>query len=429
MDSDAIVVGAGPAGASAARALAAGGVRVRLLDRQRFPRNKPCAGGITMRALPRFPWLGPALPRITTHRVSRLLLEGPSGESVLLESPRPAVLLIRRCDFDDLLVRLAVEAGAELEEEAWVSSVKADEHGVAVRTRDGRSLAARFLVAADGVNGVTARGLGLWDGWDAGRLALDMMEETPDRTLRAVDPGTLWVSYGHGGTDGYGYIFPKRDHVNVGIGCLLTCFRQEIEQAPYEMHEAFVKHLLDRRALSGESSREHFTPSHVPVGGPISRTARGRVLVAGDAGGFVNAYTAEGIYYAMVSGELAGQAIAATLDAAGPAESQGAARRYVRAWKSEIGAELRDAVLIQKYLFRERRRIGGVIRGAGEHREVADLIVAYANGTVSYKAARRRILAKFPRVALRLGRIYLASLAAPQAGGPPPRRGEGPEPV
>jgi flavin-dependent dehydrogenase len=158
--SDAIVVGAGPAGASAARALAAAGLGVRLLDRQRFPRNKACGGGITTRALSRFPWLGPALPRISTHYVSRLHLEGPSGASVALTSSTPAVLLIRRCEFDDLLVRLAVQAGAALEEDAWVSAVQADEDGVTARTRDGRTFGARFLVAADGVNGVTARRLG-----------------------------------------------------------------------------------------------------------------------------------------------------------------------------------------------------------------------------------------------------------------------------
>jgi len=408
MSCDALVIGAGPAGASAARALAAAGLDVRLLDRQRFPRNKPCGGGITMRAMSRFPWLEPALPRISTHYVSRLHLEGPSGNGVVLTSPTPAVLLIRRCEFDDLLVRLAVEAGAILEEEAWVSAVHADDDGVSARTRDGRSFSARFLVAADGVNGVTARRLGLSDDWDAGKLALDMMEETPNAALRTADPGTLWISYGHGGTDGYGYIFPKRDHVNVGIGCLLSYFRERLELTPYEMQKRFVDALRERGVLEGASSREHFTPSHIPVGGPISHTARGRVLVAGDAGGFVNAYTAEGIYYAMVSGELAGQAIAATLAEADPGEALAAARRYVRCWKAEIGGELRDSVLIQKYLFREARRIEGVVRGAAEHRQVADLIIAYAMGTTSYRDARRRILTRYPRVAWRLARIYFS---------------------
>src|SRR5882762_219014 len=108
------VVGAGPAGATAARALAKAGVTVRLLDRSNFPRNKPCGGGISIRVLERFPYLARELHRIATHTVSRLYLEGPEGESTIIESDEPAVLLIRRVEFDELLVSLAVEAGAEL---------------------------------------------------------------------------------------------------------------------------------------------------------------------------------------------------------------------------------------------------------------------------------------------------------------------------
>ena len=403
---DAIVVGAGPAGAAAARGLAAGGARVCLLERARFPRNKPCGGGITTRALSRFPWLEAGLPRIATHWVSRLYLEAGDGKHVVLTSERPAVLLVRRYEFDELLARLAVEAGARLCEEAWVSQAEVDDDLVTVRTRDGRAFTARYLVAADGVNGIVTRRLGLHPGWDGHALALDMMEEAPDARLRAVDPGTLWVSYGHGGTDGYGYVFPKRDHVNVGIGCLLSYFKEQVGRAPYDVQQGFVNDLVARGVLEGCSTREHFTPCHIPVGGPIERTAAGRVLVAGDAGGFVNAYTAEGIYYAMVTGDLAARAILEASRAGGP-DHRGAARRYVRAWKNEIGGELRDARLIQKYLFRDPQRIAAVVGGAGNHGDLAHTIIAYATGAVSYAAARRRILTRFPRTALRLATIAL----------------------
>ncbi|HSK08623.1 MAG TPA: NAD(P)/FAD-dependent oxidoreductase [Vicinamibacterales bacterium] len=404
---DVVVVGAGPAGATAARTLAAGGASVCLLERARFPRNKPCGGGITVRALARFPWLGPALPRIATHYVSRLVLEAGNGATAVLTSEAPAVLLVRRYEFDHLLACLAGEAGASLVEEAWVSQADAGDREVTVRTRDGREFVGRYLVAADGVNGVTTRRLGLHPGWDGNAVALDMMEETPNGELRARDPGTLWVSYGHGGTDGYGYVFPKRDHVNVGIGCLLSYFRERIALAPYEMQQDFVGHLVGRGVLEGESRRRHFTPSHIPVGGPIARTAQGRVLVAGDAGGFVNAYSAEGIYYAMVTGDLAGRAITDALRNEGPPRPDAAAHRYVRMWKREVGGELRDSRLIQKYLFRNPQRIEAVVKGADAHPALANLIIAYAMGSIPYGTARRRILSKFPGTALRLARIAL----------------------
>src|SRR5262245_46878487 len=110
-----IVVGGGPAGATAARSLAVAGVSVLLLDRSAFPRNKPCGGGISTRVLRRFSYLDHALSRIPTHLLSRLYLEGPDGESTIIESDEPAALMVRRLEFDALLVALAVEAGARLE--------------------------------------------------------------------------------------------------------------------------------------------------------------------------------------------------------------------------------------------------------------------------------------------------------------------------
>ena len=109
-----VVVGAGPAGATAALTLRRAGLPVRILDRAAFPRNKPCGGAISLRALRRFPYLEAAVQRIATHWLSRLHLEGPGGDDVTLTSDGPAALMIRRIEFDALLVSLAVEAGAEL---------------------------------------------------------------------------------------------------------------------------------------------------------------------------------------------------------------------------------------------------------------------------------------------------------------------------
>jgi geranylgeranyl reductase family protein len=405
-DADLIVVGAGPAGATAALTLARAGVRVLMVERHALPRQKPCGGGISTRVLTRFPWLSESLPHIPAHAVSSLYLEGPSGEIVRMQSNGPAVILIRRIEFDNMLAQLAIRAGAELLAPAAIAQARQDADAVTLRTRDGRELRAPMVIAADGVNSVIARRLGMNPGWPAARLALDMMEETPVSALRAIEPDTLSVFYGYGGAHGYAYIFPKREHVNVGIGYVLPYFQARVDLTPYDLQRQFVGDLRARGLMAGESQRRHFTPFLIPIGGPLKRTAEGRVLLAGDAGGFVNGFSAEGIYYAMVTGDLAARAVlAARRD--GVCDPAAARRRYVRLWKHEIGPELRDSVLIQKYLFPNPARMDRVVRGAKTRPEFPRVLVDYASGRLSYRAARRRMLWYFPRLLPRLAWIAL----------------------
>jgi geranylgeranyl reductase family protein len=404
-DGSVTVVGAGPAGATAARRLAMAGQRVRLLDRRPFPRPKPCGGGISLRVLSRFPYLEPELPRIATHTVRRLYLEGPEGRSTVIESDGPAALMIRRVEFDDLLVSLAVDAGAELVTGADIVQAREAGKAVELTARDGREFTASLVIAADGVHSVVARRMGLNPGWPASSVALDMMEETPRSTLRDLDPSTLWVSYGHepgghqphgrGAAEGYAYIFPKRDHVNIGIGYVLSYYRQAMEDSPYDLQREFVDDLRRRHLVEGVSVPDNFTPFLIPVGGPLQAPGRGTVLLAGDAGGFVNGFTAEGIYYAMVSGELAADAILAR-------DPRPLADRYRRACDREIGDELRDSVRLQRYLFADRRRILAAIDGAAREAALTKLIVDFAAGRMSYRSLRRRVLTRSPLLAARL---------------------------
>jgi geranylgeranyl reductase family protein len=404
-DPDVIVAGTGPAGSTAARRLARAGFRVLVLERDALPRQKPCGGGISTRVLSRFPWLPPALPRIPTHAVSSLYLEGPSGGVFRMQSNGPAVMLIRRLEYDYLLASLAREAGAEIVESAAVAQASQDADGVTLRTRDGREFRAPFVIAADGVNSAIARRLGMNPGWPRAKLALDMMEEAPAATLRAAEPDTLSVFYGYGGAHGYAYIFPKRAHLNVGIGYLLPYFKEQVDVAPYDLQRTFVGDLLGRGLVSGESRREHFTPFLIPIGGPLKTTAQGRVLLTGDAGGFVNGFSAEGIYYAMVTGELAAEAVIAARTASRAIDPARARRGYVRAWRRELGGELRDSVLIQKYLFHSPERMDRVVRVANARPAFSEILVDYASGRLSYRTARRKLLWHFPRLLPRLAMV------------------------
>jgi flavin-dependent dehydrogenase len=126
------------------------------------------------------------------------------------------------------------------------------------------------------------------------------------------------------------------------------------------------------------------------------------VLLAGDAGGFVNGFTAEGIYFAMVSGDLAARTVAASW----PSARVELATAYRRAVDREIGAELRDSVIIQRYLFGDRRRIAAAVAAAPRH-PMTKLILDLAIGRRTYAQVRRRIFARAPVLAARLLRERL----------------------
>jgi geranylgeranyl reductase family protein len=394
---DVIVVGGGPAGATAARGLACGGARVLVLDRAAFPRNKPCGGGLTWRALKRFPDVEAALPNISTHAIRRIYMEAPGGASVSIEAAEPTVVLVRRLEFDHLLMNLAREAGAELAEGADITRVSEHAAGVRLEARDGRVFEAPVVVAADGVYSTVARRLGFNPGWPRDQVAIDMMAETPSSRLRAVDDGTLWVSFAPGSGHGYGYIFPKRDYVNVGVGYVVSSFKTAIREAPHALHEAFVAGLKERGLLEGDADRSWFTPYQVPVGGPLRTTARGRVYLAGDAGGFVNGFSAEGIYFAMLTGDLAARAILT-----GPSP-----RLYERLWRREIGAEMRDARFLSRYAFADLNRVSRLVRGVRAYPPLAGLLADYASGADTYEGVRRRFVLKFPWIAAKLIVRYL----------------------
>src|SRR4029450_6163130 len=164
----------------------------------------------------------------------------------------------------------------------------------------------------------------------------------------------------------------------------------------YDLQRGFVSRLRDRGVVVGDSVKQNFPPFLIPVGGPLRETGRGRVLLAGDAGGFVNAVTAEGIYYGMVSGELAARAILET------GHATNLVRRYRGACDYEIGAELRDSVRIQRYLFADRRRIAQVISGANRERSSTRLILDFAMGRRTYRDLRRGFLLRMPWLVGRL---------------------------
>jgi geranylgeranyl reductase family protein len=390
-------VGAGPAGATAAKTLGEAGISTLILDKSDFPRDKPCGGGISARVVRRFPYLEAALAGIPTKWLSKVYFESPDGTAVSYESPERLYLMIRRLEFDHLLLSLA-RGHVEFHSRALVRNITDDGGGAIVTADvagDQRQYTCRMVLGCDGANSVVARFSRLRSGGIQNEYAIDMMEETPGHELASSDSDRMYIYYRIQGQYGYGYVFPKARHLNLGVGFKLDYYLSELRGRQYSYHQAFVEELTSKGVVAGKSNRANFRAFPLPIGGPLRRASTDRVLLAGDAGGFVNAFTAEGIYYAMVSGELAARSAIEAAKADRFDRDQ--LERYDWAWKREIGAELRKSVHIQRRLLADPGRVDRLVLAASRNPALADLLARYATGASSYAEFKRDLLARaFP---------------------------------
>ena len=288
MDFDAVVVGAGPAGSAAARVLATGGARTLLIDRARFPRDKPCGGGVTVRAAELLPFdLAPVVERT----VNGVHISLNQGGGFTRRYPRTITYLTQRRHLDAYLVERATAAGVAFHDGEALRQLDFIPGGVRACTEAG-NYSASVLIGADGANGVTARCAALSGARDVA-VALEANAPVggrfPDRWREVVgmDLGGI--------PGGYGWLFPKGDHVNVGVGgwqYLAGTLRERLRRLC-----AFYG--VDETGLYG--LRGH----HLPVRRAGAPLARGRVALTGDAAGLIDPLSGEGIFAAMYSGGAA----------------------------------------------------------------------------------------------------------------------------
>ena len=283
------IVGAGPAGATAARLLASKGARVTLLEARRLPRPKLCGGGLTPKAQRLVP---PSALETVERRVHRVELRGGHFPAVHLDVSEAEIAMVERGRFDFALTQAAAAAGAEVRDGERVEGGEEDAGGVTLTTRTGR-LRVDAVVAADGDPSGIARRLGL--GGPATRHALALEVDLP--LASDLPPDTAVLAFGVRG--GYAWYFPKGDHANVGAGS----YRETDPTALKEVLARFA------RSVGLDTGEGKIAGHWIPQGLRRGALASPRVLLAGDAAATADPLFGEGIAYAIVSGIVAAQAI------------------------------------------------------------------------------------------------------------------------
>ena len=290
---DVIVSGAGPAGSTAARECAARGLSVLLLDKTAFPRDKPCGGAVAARAAALLPFsLDPVVER-TAHR-ARISLRGAGAFEPRCDF---SVYLTQRTKLDAFLVERAVEAGVTLQEKTQIREIDRSPSQVVVRTRDA-TFTARALVAADGANGTTAELAGVPSG-TVGGVALEGNLPARDG-FPAEWLETIAFDYGVC-SGGYGWVFPKCDHLNLGVGGFQHA-GPTLRERLAGVVRSFGYDPADLQNLRGH---------RLPVRHRGTPLAVENVLLVGDTAGLLDPLMGEGIYAAIWSGRTAAGHLAA----------------------------------------------------------------------------------------------------------------------
>jgi len=289
---DVIVVGAGPAGATLACELSRKGIDVLILEKERLPRYKACAGGITVKTAK---LLGFDFSSVTRDTVRGAKVAYGDGRSFTKSYPKPLIHMVMRDEFDQLLVQRAREAGATLADNEGVHQVQITEQGVKVEAAN-HVFTAHIVVGADGARSIVAASAGLMQMADAG-IGLEAEISVPGQRLVQWE-GLMGLDLGHM-RGGYGWVFPKKDHLSVGVGSPLRQARRL--KSGYQA-------VLKSHGLNDHTAtriRSHW----LPVRRRGMAIQSGRCLLLGDAAGLVDPVTGEGIYNAVRSAQMAAPVI------------------------------------------------------------------------------------------------------------------------
>lgn len=357
-----IIIGAGPSGSYLAYLLASSGINVLVLEKERFPRYKPCGGGITPKVVNLLDF---DLNQVIEDTVRKVIFSHRLARPVEFMAPKPIAFMVSREHFDALLADKAKEAGARILEGVRVERIEVTGPKISVYA-SGSQWQGSILVGADGAQSVVARHFGL-----GGRKKLAASLETeisaPAGVLARYS-GSIKIEYGLI-PSGYAWVFPKAAHLSVGVW--------SNSPRPKKLRQQ-LENYIQSEGLSGLEARVKTRGWIIPVNPQPDDLHRGRALVLGDAAGLADAFTGEGIFPALHSARLAAEVIIGQVSRLDPD-----LRGYTNLVQEKMGPELAGAFRLTRWV----PPISGFIhRVLHRHQGLIENFMEVAGGNLSYNS-------------------------------------------
>jgi geranylgeranyl reductase family protein len=387
MKYDVVVVGAGPAGATAAKVLAEKGIGVLLLDKQSFPRDKPCAGGLPSRAIKRYPYIikndliDSYSFRVCVHSSSlKYKIDALKSE--------PIIAMVLRDTFDAGLVNLASQSGVVFLGGKAAVRIKTNMECAQVTLSDGTTIDASYVIAADGMWSTMNKQLrGTQKNQNIGMCVLEeysVSKNIMDQFFSEQRCVHIYLNIF--GIVGYGWVFPKREHVNIG----LCEFRHALtsEHQKKNLKTLYMQYitLLKENKIIPETLQVETVKGGVFPTMPMEQTYGARTVLCGDAGGLTNPLTGEGIYYAMVSGEIASKVIISALK--NDFTNKQKLSLYQRGWMNDFGKDHKRFFRLSKGW---RVDVENLVRLFEKDQKIIDLVLSVFMEPISIKKIQWKV--------------------------------------
>jgi len=350
MTYEVVVVGAGPAGATAAKSLAEKGVKTLLIDKRTYPRDKPCGGVLSIRTLQRFPYISDEL--IDAYSYGGSISSSSLQYQVRLQKEKPIAAFVLRKDFDQGLVNYAIRSGTVFRDGTTALSLERKKENLQIRLSTGDILESQLVIGADGIWSTIGKHSD--GGQHYPNIGRCLFQESPlesnllDQYFSEQRFFQFYLKFM--GIAGTGWVFPKKNSVNIGIGEIQPSASQLTKQPHLkEVYTNFLTVLKEKKLIPPTLHKGATQGGVLPLH-PLKKTFADRIVLCGDAAGLMNPLTGDGVHYAMSSGRFAAEVCTEALEA--DDTSAAFLSKYQRLWKDDFGEEITLCTFLLKRLLK-----------------------------------------------------------------------------